>query len=371
MFTKQAATTLGPSRAFTTLVHPIARQLVKKCSTATRANPITSALPSVTSVSKLSTLASAQGAPAFGASHSESRNSTQPGSSESKSGSASWFQPAMVNRDSRAYEWVDREAEILIAKAYSRHKFGTPHIMPVSSVTTEELEKLGTPFHYQPQGLIDSVAYGTMRFLRVFTHTFFRDRYDHHALILETVAAVPGIVGAAFRHLRSLRWMERDNGWINPLQEEAENERMHLLIWMKFCQPTLFERFLVILAQAGYLAFYTLLYAFSPRSAHRMVGYLEEEAHLAYTAFLRAVDEGKFVNAPAPDIAINYYRLPADAKLRDVILHVRADECMHRDFNHMLADKHKRHDLATPPYFPGTMRGAVDAPQSQDGHQQP
>jgi len=277
----------------------------------------------------------------------------------------------MIDQYTRAYDWVDREAEILIAKSYSRHKFGTPHVMPVTNVSLEDLEKLGYPYHYEPKTFVDYIAYGTMRFLRLFTHLFFRDRYDHHALILETVAAVPGIVGAAFRHLRSLRWMERDNGWINPLQEEAENERMHLLIWMKFCQPTMFERFLVILAQVGYLVFYSFLYAFSPRSAHRMVGYLEEEAHLAYTAFLQAVDEGKFVNAPAPDIAINYYRLPPDAKLRDVILHVRADECMHRDFNHMLADKHKHRDLASPPYFPGTMRRPTGADRTVYPHEVP
>ncbi len=34
------------------------------------------------------------------------------------------------------------------------------------------------------------------------------------------------------RHMRSLRRMERDHGWIGVLLEEAQNERMHLLIWL-------------------------------------------------------------------------------------------------------------------------------------------
>ena len=34
------------------------------------------------------------------------------------------------------------------------------------------------------------------------------------------------------RHMRSLRTMERDHGWIHTLLEEAENERMHLLTFM-------------------------------------------------------------------------------------------------------------------------------------------
>jgi ubiquinol oxidase len=161
-------------------------------------------------------------------------------------------------------------------------------------------------------------------------HMFFRDKYDHHAVTLETVAAVPGIVGAAHRHLRSLRCMKRDHGWINPLQEEAENERLHLLIWMQHTKPSRIERAFVVMAQGAYVLAYSVLMYLSPRTAHRTVGYLEEAAHRAYTDYLNAVDRGDIPNVPAGDIAKRYYRLPEDAKLRDVILHVRADECMVR-----------------------------------------
>ena len=46
------------------------------------------------------------------------------------------------------------------------------------------------------------------------------------AIFLETIAAVPGLVGAMFRHFKALRTMERDGGWTNLLLEEAENEKM-------------------------------------------------------------------------------------------------------------------------------------------------
>ena len=45
-------------------------------------------------------------------------------------------------------------------------------------------------------------------------------------VFLETVAGVPGMVAAMLRHMRSLRTMKRDNGWVKTLLEEAENERM-------------------------------------------------------------------------------------------------------------------------------------------------
>jgi ubiquinol oxidase len=50
------------------------------------------------------------------------------------------------------------------------------------------------------------------------------------------------------------------------------------------------------------------------------------------------VDDGHYVNVPAPAIAIDYWKLPLDARLRDVILVVRADEAHHRDVNHGFSD---------------------------------
>lgn len=252
----------------------------------------------------------------------------------------------------RVYHWVSEEAEELIARAYQRHKaLADTNASFPPSLNLLDLEKLEEPYHFKPRDWIDRLALRSMRFMRVFTHLFFREKYDHHAVVLETVAAVPGIVASAARHLRSLRKMKNDNGWINPLQEEAENERMHLLIWMQVTKPTFLERGLVMVAQGVYLHFYIALYLLSPRAAHRFVGYLEEEAHAAYTDYLRAIDNSAIPNGPAPDIARRYYHLDDSSTIRDVVLHVRADECMHRDFNHMLGEKLYRREVDSTPFF--------------------
>ncbi|MCS4306745.1 hypothetical protein M2404_001068 [Rheinheimera pacifica] len=38
-------------------------------------------------------------------------------------------------------------------------------------------------------------------------------------------------------------------------------------------------------------------------------------------------------------MAIEYWQLPADARLRDVVIAVRADEAGHRDVNHDFANQ--------------------------------
>ena len=76
------------------------------------------------------------------------------------------------------------------------------------------------------------------------------DRIDQsktHAVFCN--AGVPGMVAGMLRHMRSLRSMRRDNGWIHTLLEEAENERMHLLTFLKLRQPGLLFRGMVLLSQ--------------------------------------------------------------------------------------------------------------------------
>ena len=106
----------------------------------------------------------------------------------------------------------------------------------------------------------------------MFADAFFRKRYVHRAIVLETVAGVPGMVAGMFCHLRSLRRMANDGGWIEKLLAEAENERMHLMIWMQVTKPTLLERMIVTAAQGAFWNFYALVYLVFPRTAHRMVG---------------------------------------------------------------------------------------------------
>lgn len=188
--------------------------------------------------------------------------------------------------------------------------------------------------HVKPKTMSDKVAYSFVKTLRFFADVLFAKRYGHRAIVLETVAAVPGMVGGLWLHLHALRKMRDDEGWIRTLLDEAENERMHLMTFIKIAKPSSFERFIIMIVQALFYNAYFFLYLFAPRTAHRVVGYFEEEAVLSYTQYLAEIDKGTHENVPAPKIAIDYWGLPEDAKLRDVVLVIRADEAEHRDVNH-------------------------------------
>ncbi len=211
-------------------------------------------------------------------------------------------------------------------------------LTPEPDAVDEERDSLPL-VHHQPSGFSDRFALGFTKLLRFCADTFFAKRYGHRAVVLETVAAVPGMVGAMFTHLSCLRRMKDDEGWIRTLLEEAENERMHLMTFIEIAKPTLFERLVILLAQWVFLVMFSLLYLVSPRTAHRVVGYFEEEAVISYTLYLKEIDEGRSANVPAPAIAKHYWKMPADATLRDVVLLVRADEAHHRDVNHGFASK--------------------------------
>ncbi len=202
--------------------------------------------------------------------------------------------------------------------------------------------------HHTPVDFSDRVALRITRMLRFLADTFFARRYGHRAVVLETVAAVPGMVGGMLRHMRSLRRLEDDGGWIHTLLEEAENERMHLMTFIQIAQPTLFERLLILVAQGVFFAGFLILYVISSRTAHRLVGYFEEEAVYSYSEYLAEIDSGALENPPAPRIAIDYWELPQDARLRDVVLAVRQDEAGHRDVNHGFADSLAGREHADP-----------------------
>ena len=141
------------------------------------------------------------------------------------------------------------------------------------------------------------------------------------------------------QHLKALRTIRDDNGWVRELLDEAENERMHLMTFIKVAEPSRFERYLILFGQGVFFNLYFLLYLFAPRTAHRVVAYLEEEAVISYTQYLAEVDAGHVDNVPAPQIAIDYWKLPPDARLREVIIVVREDEAGHRDRNHEMANQ--------------------------------
>ncbi|KAI7725573.1 hypothetical protein M8C21_019249 [Ambrosia artemisiifolia] len=194
--------------------------------------------------------------------------------------------------------------------------------------------------HHVPKTFLDKFAYWTVKSLRLPTDIFFQRRYGCRAMMLETVAAVPGMVGGMLLHCKSLRRFEHSGGWIKALLEEAENERMHLMTFMEVAKPKWYERALVFTVQGIFFNAYFLAYLASPKLAHRITGYLEEEAIHSYTEFLKELDKGNIENVKAPAIAIDYWRLPADSTLRDVVMVVRADEAHHRDVNHFASDIH-------------------------------
>ncbi|EEH11461.1 alternative oxidase [Histoplasma capsulatum G186AR] len=244
----------------------------------------------------------------------------------------------------------------------------TDHI--VESVTTwkhpvftEKQMKEIAIAHREAKNWSDWVALGTVRFLRWATDL--ATGYRHAApgkqgvevpeqfqmterkwvirfIFLETVAGVPGMVGGMLRHLRSLRRMKRDNGWIETLLEEAYNERMHLLSFLKLAQPGWFMRLMVLGAQGVFFNGFFISYLISPRTCHRFVGYLEEEAVMTYTHAIKDLESGKlpnWANQPAPDIAVAYWQMPEGKRtILDLLYYIRADEAKHREVNHTLAN---------------------------------
>jgi ubiquinol oxidase len=196
--------------------------------------------------------------------------------------------------------------------------------------------------HHIPENLSDRFALIFVKFLRFFADIFFAKRYGHRAIVLETVAAVPGMVAGALQHLRALRRMEDDQGWIRILLDEAENERMHLMTFIHIAKPSGLERILVLFTQGVFYNFFFVLYLITPKTAHRIVGYFEEEAIVSYTEYLKEIDSGLHENVSAPRIAIEYWDLAPDARLRDVVKVIRDDEAGHRNVNHDFANSFSR-----------------------------
>ncbi|UJR21818.1 hypothetical protein I4U23_024892 [Adineta vaga] len=214
--------------------------------------------------------------------------------------------------------------------------------------------------HKKLESWHDRVAYAAVRTLRLFFDTFTgylhgstmtkygyrkqsmtEEQWLRRFIFLETIAGVPGMVAGMTRHMKSLRTMRRDHGWIHTLLSEAENERMHLLTFLELRQPGWMFRGFVLLGQGAFFNAFFLTYLLSPKICHRFVGFLEEEAVITYTRCLEDLDAEKlpaWSHLPAPQIAKKYWKLSANAVLRDVLLAIRADEATHRQVNHKLAD---------------------------------
>lgn len=215
--------------------------------------------------------------------------------------------------------------------------------------------------HEKPEKFVDKLAYKSVQALRGAFDTLSlyhfieldENRWLNRIIMLETIAGVPGMIGAMSRHFHSLRRLTRDNGWIHTLLEEAENERMHLMTALEMKQPGILFRGTILFAQGVFVNLFFLAYLISPKFCHRFVGYLEEEAVKTYTHCLECIDSGKlplWKNLLAPKIAVNYWKLQEGSTMRDVILAIRADEAHHRVVNHTLSSL----PLCAPnPFLPG------------------
>jgi hypothetical protein len=165
------------------------------------------------------------------------------------------------------------------------------------------------------------------------------------------------MVAAIIRHFRSLRNMTRDGGMLNMFLEEANNERMHLLTFIRMKDPGYAFRAAVIGGQFGFGSTFLLMYMISPAFCHRFVGYIEEEACHTYTKIIDAIenapedsDLAQWKTQEAPKIAKGYWHLGENGTVLDVMRAVRADEAEHRDVNHAVSGV--GHDMVNPLYDP-------------------
>lgn len=246
---------------------------------------------------------------------------------------------------------------------YSSIDFGKDYNLPHPIWHKEFLETVAIT-HVPRKKLVDSLAYWTIQAIRFnfdwMSGWMFGKPSTATALnrvcFLETVAGVPGSIGGTLRHLKSLRRMRRDNGWIHTLMEEAENERMHLLTFLQLKNPSVAFRTVVWLTQGIFFNFFFVAYLLNPTFCHRLVGYLEEEAVKTYTHILHEIDapDGslkEWKTTPAPEIAKTYWKLEDKATMRDVMSVIRADESHHRDVNHAFASMD--YHTAVNPFKPG------------------
>lgn len=222
------------------------------------------------------------------------------------------------------------------------------HIWTESEIT----ERMSVLYHHKPTTFADHLMH---KFMYGLYHSFnFITGYrannpsvkaiEWRLITLESVAGVPGFVAAGLRHFRSLRTLRRDHGWIPSLLEEAENERMHLLVCLNAFNAHMLTRALVYAAQIIMTPILMGIYLVRPKSMHRLVGYLEETAVKTYINVIKHVEtpgtrlHDGWIDKPAPRIAIGYWKLSENAKWSDVLKCMMADECNHRDVNHTFAE---------------------------------
>jgi len=214
--------------------------------------------------------------------------------------------------------------------------------------TSDELDIKLT--HVPPKTLVDKMAFGAVKVVRFLFDTvslwnfgeITQAKVMRRVIFLETVAAIPGFVAAMVRHFRSLRLMTRDGGMLNMFLDEANNERMHLLSFVKMRDPGIPFRVMVMVSQTVVGVGFFVLYHLSPAFCHRFVGYIEEEACSTYTKIIKTIEDApegaemaKWRTQLAPAIGRAYWHLGGEGTVLDMMYAIRADEAEHRDVNHV------------------------------------
>ncbi|CDW73447.1 alternative oxidase [Stylonychia lemnae] len=228
------------------------------------------------------------------------------------------------------------------------------HLMAQQVYQLEDIENIKIT-HREPQGINDKLALkwvGAVRwFLNLSTgkdpEKRTEDQWLTRVCLMETLGPVPSMTMSLGKHMKSVFSMRVDRAMIHTLLEESESERAHLFLFMQLKKPGFFFKLTVATKQFLFFNVFFLAYLFNQKLCYRFSGYLEEEAVFNYTLLLRQLDSGnlpKLKNMKAPEKAIDYYNLPEDATFKDMVLCVRADEAMHREFNHYFAELSSRDD---------------------------
>lgn len=203
--------------------------------------------------------------------------------------------------------------------------------------------------HYKPKGVADWIAYGMLNsIIRVFdVLSGFRPGkmnergWNRHFLFMESISGVPRVTAAFIRHWKSIFYSKHDSGAYHHLIEEEENERMHLFFWTQLGHAGSLVKSAIILYQFFFVFFYGTMYALSPKVGHRFLGYLEENIIRSYTLLLDDIDAGRlplWKDMQPPKVMLEYYELPETSRIRDLVIEIRADEALHREVHHHLAE---------------------------------
>jgi ubiquinol oxidase len=200
-----------------------------------------------------------------------------------------------------------------------------------------DINKKDLSRHHAPRTFSDRFAFGVVRAMSALA-SLFGSRYGDRVIVVETIAAVPPMVMATLLHLRCLRRLADDRGWVRTFMDESENQRAHLMAFVALARPNTLERWAIVLGQGVFYNLYFLLGLVSARTAHRIAAYMAERSVSGYTDLLARLATGDETGVEAPASAIAYWNLSPNARISEMVTAIRGDEAIYRDIHHAFAD---------------------------------